>query len=459
MNPPNIQAIVIKSLLNNDEFLRRTIPFIREEYFEENYRIIFEEIKKFTDKFNESPTLEALGIELEQSSTNSTKYAETLDQIKLIMSEKLPTNNLDWLIEGTERWCKERALVLATLQAVNIIEGRDKKLTRSALPQLFSEALTVGFSNYVGHDYLTDFIERFDFYHRDEERLKFDLDYFNKITNGGLPNKTLNIILAGTGVGKSLFMCHFAASALDRGKNVLYITMEMAEERIAERIDANLMNITVDEVKELDKKQFTKNINKIISKVQGRLIIKEYPTGAANVNHFRGLIKELALKKNFVPDVICIDYLNICNSARLKAGSAGNSYNFIKAIAEEIRGLAVEMKVPILSATQTNREGFKNSDVGLEDTSESFGLPATADLMFALTTNDDFEKSGLIAVKQLKNRYNDLTSNKRFVIGIERAKMRLFDAPEESQGDVLNVENRPIMDQNNHVKWDEIQTS
>jgi len=341
--------------------------------------------------------------------------------------------NEDWLMENTEKWCQDRAIHLAIMESINIIDGKHKELTKNALPDILSSALGVSFDRNVGHDYIDGFQSRYDFYHREEDRIPFDLEYFNKITKGGLPRKTLNIALAGTGVGKSLFMCHCAANSLMEGRNVLYITMEMAEERIAERIDANLMNLPIDQLEDLPLQTFESKVRKIAQKTQGKLIVKEYPTASAHVGHFRALVNELKLKKNFKPDMIFIDYLNICASSRVKMGGTVNTYSLVKSIAEEIRGLAVELDVPIMSATQTTRSGYGNTDVGLEDTSESFGLPATADFMFALISTEELENLGQIMVKQLKNRYNDPGMHKRFVIGVDRSRMKLYDVEESAQ--------------------------
>ena len=413
--------------------MRKALPFVKPDYFEGIYRILFKEAGKYVAKYNRLPTSESFKIELDQtdrlSGENYTVAVDILPQ--LFSKEKIDE---DWLIDTTEKWCQDRAIYNAIMESISIIDGKHESLTKGALPDLLSTALGVAFDTNVGHDYIDNLEERFDFYHKKESRIPFDLEYFNKITKGGIPNKTLNIALAGTGVGKSLFMCHVASSALVDGKNVLYITMEMAEERIAERIDANLLNVPIDQLSSLSNDMFRTKVEDIARKTNGRLIVKEYPTGSAHVNHFRALLNELKLKRQFEPDIIFIDYLNICASSRMKGmGGAINSYTYIKAIAEELRGLAVEFDVPVFSATQTTRSGYSNSDVGLEDTSESFGLPATADLMFALVSTEELEKQGQMMVKQLKNRYNDPTSNRRFVIGVDRSKMRLFDVDESQQ--------------------------
>ena len=433
MSTQTIERTTLSNLVYNEPYARRVLPFIKPEYFSDRTeRVVFEEIHNFMEKYGNQPTKETLSIELDnRKDLSDEEFKKVLDVIGTLSDAKV---DMQWLVDTTEKFCKDKAVYNAILNGIQIIEGKDKKQSPEALPSILSEALSVGFDQTVGHDYVDDAENRYEFYHKKEEKLEFDLEYFNKITKGGLPQKTLNIALAGTGVGKSLFMCHMAASTLMQGKNVLYITLEMAEERIAERIDANLMNITMDDLHELPKKMFTDRVAKIQQKTNGKLIIKEYPTASAHSGHFRALLKELALKKSFHPDIIFIDYLNICASSRMKGmGGAINSYNYVKAIAEELRGLAVEYDVPVFSATQTTRSGYSNSDVGLEDTSESFGLPATADLMFALISTEELEGLGQIMVKQLKNRYNDPTFNKRFVVGVDRAKMRLYDVDESEQ--------------------------
>lgn len=413
--------------------MRKVLPFIKPDYFEGIYRILFKEAGKFVAKYNKLPTSESFKIELDQSDRLSGEnYTVAVDIIPQLFSKE-PVDD-QWLLDTTEKWCQDRAIYNAIMESISIIDGKHESLTKGALPDLLSKALGVAFDTNVGHDYVDNYEDRFDFYHKEEDRIPFDLEYFNKITKGGIPNKTLNIALAGTGVGKSLFMCHVAASALVDGKNVLYITMEMAEERIAERIDANLLNVPIDQLPNMSREMFRTKVEDIARKTNGKLIVKEYPTGSAHAGHFRALLNELKLKRQFEPDIIFIDYLNICASSRMKGmGGSINSYNYIKAIAEELRGLAVEFDVPIFSATQTTRSGYSNSDVGLEDTSESFGLPATADLMFALISTEELENMGQMMVKQLKNRYNDPTQNKRFVVGVDRAKMRLYDVDENEQ--------------------------
>ena len=432
-----VEFLVLKNLLHNEDFLRKCIPFIKPDYFQDtNQKIVFEEITDFVNQYNDVPTQEILSIEIEKrSDINESNFKEVTQLISCLENE--PTDH-DWLLNTTEKWCRERAIYLALMESIQIADGQDNKKAPDAIPSILSDALAVSFDNHVGHDYLLDYEERYESYHRKENRIPFDLDFFNKITKGGLPNKTLNIALAGTGVGKSLFMCHMASSVLLTGKNVLYITMEMAEEKIAERIDANLLNVNIQDIGELPKQTFENKVTNLAQKTQGTLIIKEYPTASAHSGHFTALLNELALKKSFRPDIIFIDYLNICASSRYRGGSNVNSYTVIKSIAEELRGLACEANVPIVSATQTTRSGYGSSDVELTDTSESFGLPATADLMFALISTEELESLGQILVKQLKNRYNDGNVYKRFVIGIDRAKMRLYDCEQTAQDDLLD---------------------
>ena len=422
------EKVILRNLMRDEEFSRRVIPFLKDEYFKtRSDKTVFQMIAHHIERYNALPTSDVLSIALdEKSNISEQEYKNCLELVEDLSEDKEKVD-LDWLLDKTENFCKDRAIYNAILESIEIIDGKSKSKTKNALPEILSDALSVSFDEHIGHDYEGDAEERFDFYHKVESKTPFDLEFFNLISNGGVPNKTLNIILAGTGVGKSLFMCHHAASCYSAGKNVLYITCEMAEERIAERIDANLMDITLDELKILPKASYEKKLEKVTQNIQSKLIVKEYPTATANVQHFRILLEELKLKKNFVPDVIFIDYLNICASSRFKGGNNVNSYTMIKAIAEELRGLAVEKNVPIFSATQTNRQGFSSSDVGLEDTSESFGLPATADFMFALISTEELDEQGQILVKQLKNRYNDIVANKKFVVGINRGKMKLFD--------------------------------
>jgi replicative DNA helicase len=432
-----VEILILRNLLYNEEYLRKVIPFIKPDYFEDPHqKIVFEEVRNFVDQYNEQATKEVLCIEVEKrQDINDTSFQEIT---KIISYLEDVSTDFAWLIDTTEKWCRDRAIYLALMESIALADGKDSEKDRGAIPSILSDALAVSFDNHIGHDYLSDYEERYESYHRKEDKIPFDLEYLNKITKGGIPNKTLNIALAGTGVGKSLFMCHVAASALLGGKNVLYITLEMAEEKIAERIDANLLNVPIQEIGDLPKVMFEDKVTKLAQKTQGTLIIKEYPTASAHSGHFRSLLNELALKKSFRPDIIFIDYLNICASSRYRQGGTVNSYSYIKSIAEELRGLAVEANVPIVSATQTTRSGYGSSDVDLTDTSESFGLPATADLMLALISTDELEELGQIMVKQLKNRYNDLNVFKRFVVGIDRAKMRLYDCEQTAQDDILD---------------------
>jgi len=432
-----VEFLILRNLLHNEEYLRKVLPFIKPDYFEDtNQKIVFEEIVSFVQEYNKLATKEILCIEVEnRKDITDTSFKEI---VHLIDNLEDVTVEFNWIVDTTEKWCRDRAIYLALMESIHIADGKDEKKNRDSIPSILSDALAVSFDTHVGHDYLEDYEQRYESYHKKEEKTEFDLEYFNKITKGGLPNKTLNIALAGTGVGKSLFMCHVAASVLLQGKNVLYITLEMAEERIAERIDANLLNVPIQEISELPKQIFENKVTNLAKKTQGTLIIKEYPTASAHSGHFKSLLNELALKKSFRPDIIFIDYLNICASSRYRGNLSVNSYSYIKAIAEELRGLAVEFNVPIVSATQTTRSGYGSSDVELTDTSESFGLPATADLMFALISTEELEGLGQILVKQLKNRYNDPTIHKRFIVGIDRAKMRLYDCEQSAQDDILD---------------------
>lgn len=434
-----IETTIFKNLFYNEDFMRKVFPFLKPEYFySKKDSIIFDEIKTFIDKYNQTPTIEVVKLGLKDRRNVSDDDIEEVEkELQEIYDDKENTSKQDWLIDKTEKFCQEKAVYNAVSSSISILDGKDKQHDKGIIPKLLQDALAVTFDSSVGHDYLENVDERYDFYHRKEQKLAFDIDLLNKITKGGIAPKTLTIVLAGTGVGKSLFMCHCAAANLVLGKNVLYITMEMAEERIAQRIDANLLNVTVDDLMELPKEIYEKKVQKIKDKTVGRLIVKEYPTASASAHNFRALINELNLKKNFIPDIIYIDYLNICASARIKPGASVNSYTYVKAIAEELRGLGVEFNVPIVSATQTTRGGFTNSDPGLEDTSESFGLPATADLMFALISSEELEKLNQIMVKQLKNRYSDPNYNKRFVVGIDRAKMKLYDVEEKAQSEIV----------------------
>ena len=446
-----LELTILRNLVFNEDYARKVIPFIQPEYYEQRVeKIVFEEIVEFIVKYGSSITIEALNIEID----NRRDLTESENKEIVELLSKLNDSPVDkqWILDTTEKWCRDRAIYLALMESIHIADGKDDKKGRDAIPSILSDALAVSFDNNIHHDYLQNYEERYEFYHRKEDKIEFDLEYFNKITKGGLPNKTLNIALAGTGVGKSLFMCHVASSALLQNRNVLYITLEMAEERIAERIDANLLNVPIQQLIDLPRSAFENKVNGIAKKTRGSLVIKEYPTASAHSGHFKALLNELALKKSFRPDIIFIDYLNICSSSRFKSGSNINSYTLVKSIAEELRGLAVEFNVPIMSATQTTRSGFGSSDVELTDTSESFGLPATADLMFALISTEELEQLGQIMVKQLKNRYNDPTIFKRFVVGIDRAKMRLYDVEQSAQNDILdsgkeeeynNEENKP----------------
>jgi len=438
MSQLSLEKTILKSLLRNENYCRKVIPFLKSEYFSNEDKVLFEQINDFILKYNKRPTADALEIEINSLVKITEEEVKACKSALTSFDESKEETSEEWLIDKTETFCQEKAIYQAMMLSIEIMNGQNKTLGKGSIPHVLTEALSVSFDPNIGHDFFQDVEKRYDFYHRVEERIPFDLEFFNKITKGGLPKKTLNIILAGTGVGKSLAMCHFAAANLTIGKNVLYITMEMAEERIAERIDANLLNTAVDDLEKMPKDLYERKVASLKNKTNGKLIIKEYPTASASSQHFRTLLNELRLKKSFEPDIIYIDYLNICSSARMKAGPNVNSYTFIKAIAEELRGLAVEFDVPIISATQTTRGGYSNSDVGLEDTSESFGLPATADFMFALISTEQLEDLGQIMVKQLKNRYNDPTTNKRFVIGVDRPKMKLYDAEASAQHDIAD---------------------
>ena len=447
-----IELTTLSQLLHNEEFNRKVIPFLKSEYFnEKSEKVLFEEINDFVDKYKNPPTKTSLEIEIEKrKDLSETEHKKVLDLLNNLEDNKV---DYDWLVDTVEKFCKVKAVYNAVVDSIKVIDGKDKNKTEEAIPSMLSDALSVSFDNHIGHDYIEQSEDRYEFYHRKEKRIEFDLEKLNQITKGGLPQKTLNIALAGTGVGKSLFMCHLASSTLMQGKNVLYITLEMAEEKIAERIDANLMNITIDDLHTLPKKMFEDKIRSISKKTVGKLVIKEYPTASAHSGHFRSLVKELAIKKSFKPDLICIDYLNICASSRFKGNASVGSYFYIKAIAEELRGFAVESSVPIVSATQTTRSAYTSTDVGLEDTSESFGLPATADLMFALISTEELEDLNQIMIKQLKNRYNDPTINKRFIVGIDRAKMKLYDVEQVAQGDIVDSgQDETIFDKSNFGK-------
>ena len=435
-----LETTILKNLIYNEEYTRKVLPFLSVNYFQEREdKILYEKIAEYINKYNALPTQEALAIELDKSSIKDEEFQNTLKLLESITNEN-DEANISWLLDSTEKFCQDRAIYNAVVESISILDEKGRNTRdKGSIPDILSDALSVSFDPHVGHDYFLDADERYKFYHRIEEKIPWDLEFFNRITKGGLSNKTLNIALAGTGVGKSLFMCHVAASCLSQNYNVLYITLEMAEERIAERVDANLLNISIDDLQKIPKDLYDKKIDKLKQTIKGKLIVKEYPTAAANVNHFRALLNELNLKKSFVPNIILIDYINICTSSRIKPGSNVNSYTYIKSIAEELRGLAVENAVPILSATQTTRSGFTNTDIGLEDTSESFGLPATADFMFAIISTEQMEELNQIMIKQLKNRYSDPTSNRKFVIGIDRSKMKLYDVEQFAQNELVDT--------------------
>jgi len=433
-----LEQTILKNLIQSEEFTRKVIPFLRSEYFTEvDEKTVFAEAKAYFDKYVKNPTTEALLINLDNNTSLTENVVKDSKRLVDELHKDTEETPIPWLVEETEKWCKDRAIYIAVMDSIDVLDQKSQRST-GEIPELLKDALSVSFDTHIGHDVLEDSDARFEFYHTEEEKIPFDLEYFNKITKGGLPNKTLNIVLAGTGVGKSLFMCHQAASCLMMNKNVLYITMEMSEERIAERIDANIMNVPMKEIPDLNKKLYDKKIQKLKDKTKGKLIIKEYPTAQAHVGHFRHLLQELDIKKDFRPDIIFIDYLNICASSRIRPGQGANSYTLVKSIAEELRGLAVEYDVPMVSATQTTRSGYGSTDIGLEDTSESFGLPATADFMFALITSDELEELDQLVVKQLKNRYNDPTIFKRFVIGIDRSRMKLYDCEQEAQEELID---------------------
>ena len=434
------ETAILKNLLQNEEYTRKVLPFLKADYFTENAdKIVYDKVNDFVVKYNTLPSKEALVIELQEMKINEEEVKESMELLDEINSDTEEYTDIGWLLDTTERFCQDKAIYNAVVESISILDDPKSKANKGVIPDILSGALAVSFDPHVGHDYLDDSDARFDYYHRVEERIPFDLEYFNKISKGGLPQKTLNICLAGTGVGKSLFMCHVASSCLSQNQNVLYITLEMAEEKIAERIDANLLDVSIDDLHDLPKDIYDRKINNLSKTIKGKLIVKEYPTASASVNHFRALLNELNLKRSFVPDIIFVDYINICTSSRIKAGANVNSYTYIKSIAEELRGFAVENKIPIVSATQTTRSGYSNTDVGLEDTIESFGLPATADFMFAIISTEKMEQLGQILVKQLKNRYNDPTINRKFVVGIDRAKMRLFDVSQAAQDELVDT--------------------
>lgn len=439
-----LEQTILANLIHNEEYCRKVIPYIRESYFDDiTTKKIFSTFSDYVDQYKEPPSVESLKIMLDgRKDLNEEMFKEVIQTVDELKIDK--DTNQEWLVSETEKFCQDRDLINSVRKAIMIIDGKDKEMDKGSIPKLLSDSLGISFDTHIGHDYLDDFEDRYEFYHRKEERLPFDIDMLNKITKGGLPKKSLTVLLASTGVGKSLVMCHMAASAFMHGKNALYITAEMAEERIAERIDANLLNVTLDELSQLPRETFQKRVDRIKEKTPGRLVVKEYPTGTAHAGHFRHLLNELRLKRNFVPDIIFIDYLNICASSRIKGAASVNTYVLVKSIAEEIRGLAMEFNVPIVSATQANREGYGSGDMDLTNTSESIGLPQTVDAMFALISTEELEGMGQIMIKQLKNRWNDLSYYRRFVVGIDRSKMRLYDVEEHAQGNVHN--DSPVMD-------------
>ena len=433
-----VELVILKNLIQNESYTRRVIPFLKSDYFQDSSeRTIFDTVYKFIDEYNDLPSKEAISIEVENNPIKESELQSVRDVITEVYDNYEYETNEDWLIEQTEKFCQDRSIYNAIMESIKIIDN-DSKQDKGAIPEILSDALSVSFDTHIGHDYLEDSDERYDYYHKKESHIPFDLEYFNKITDGGISDKTLNVLMAGPGVGKTLAMCHFAASYLSQGKNVLYITLEMAEEKISERIDANLLNVSLQDLKDLPKSSYDKKVERVRSGTNGKLIVKEYPTAQAGVSHFRHLLNELNLKKNFQPDVLVIDYINICISNRVKPGGNVNSYAYIKSIAEELRGFAVERTIPIITATQINREGFSSSDVGMENVAESFGLPATADLFLALITSEELEQLNQIMIKQLKNRYSDLASNRRFVVGVDRAKMRLYDCDNSAQEDIMD---------------------
>jgi len=437
----NMEEMILSNLLNNENYIRNVSPFLKKEYFSHSNVTVFRLIFDYFTQYNNSPTKHALKIELDNLSVNQDNYDYSIDLIGRLNTSE---DDIEWLTEKTEKWCQDKAIYNAIMESIQVIEGNSKK-DKGALPEILSDALAVSFDTHIGHDFLEDSQQRYDFYHQKVERTSFDIDLFNTITRGGVPRKTLNVILAGTGVGKTLMMCHFAAANMMEGKNVLYITLEVAEERIAERIDANLMDIPLNELETYPKQTFETKIDRIRKKTEGKLVIKEYPTASVGAAHFRHLLNELKLKKKFSPDIIYIDYLNLCISSRMKMGGVVNSYTLVKAIAEELRGLAVENNLPIFTATQTNRTGFTSSDVGLEDTSESFGLPATADFMVAAISSEELEGMNQIMIKQLKNRYGDPSMHRRFVVGVDRSRMKLYNA-ENQQAVIPSIDDKPVMD-------------
>jgi len=441
-----IESIILRNLLFNPDYTRKVLPFLREDYFHDSCeKRVFVQVEQFIQKYSSAPTVEALGIILsEQNGLSQGEFDSCIEIVNELSKDKDKSNDQSWLVDETEKFCRDKAVYNALMESIQLLDDKKGNRTRNSIPEILSSALSVSFDTSIGHDFVSDSDKRYEFYHRTEEKIPFDIEYLNKITNGGVPSKTLNVVLAGTGVGKSLFMCHHAANCLSQNKNVLYITCEMAEERIAERIDANLMDITLDDLKKLPKDIYDRKLQTITRGLTGKLIIKEYPTATANADHFRHLIRELNLKKDFKPDIVFIDYLNICTSSRFKSGNSNiNSYTYVKAIAEELRGLAAQLDFPVFTATQTTRSGYNSSDVELTDTSESFGLPATADLMFAIISTEELAELDQVMVKQLKNRYGDPTAYKKFVVGIDRAKMKLFDASETEQSMFSKISKAP----------------
>ena len=460
MKEERLENTILRNLLTNEKYTRKVLPFLKESYFTQDAeKIVFEQIRSYVDKYNNIPTKEALVIDLgDKKGITEEEFNSSSNLLNQVLENQEETDN-DWLLDSTERFCQDKAVYNAVMESIQILDetaksNKDNK-DKGAIPEILTDALAINFDTHIGHDYLDDSDSRYDFYHKKEERTPFDLEYFNRITKNGIPNKTLNVALAGTGVGKSLFMCHMAGACLSQGNNVLYITLEMAEERIAERIDANLLNTALDDLRKLPKTLFNNKIEKLRKKIEGKLIIKEYPTASANCSHFKALLGELKIKKNFVPKIIFIDYLNLCTSSRFRQGGNFNSYSYIKSIAEEMRGMAVEHNLPIMTATQVNRQGFVSTDIGLEDTSESFGLPATADFMFALMTTEKLEQLNQIKVKQLKNRYNDPTYHRNFIVGIDRSKMKLYDVEEEAQEDLIDEESESRTEDRSSKMWQE----
>lgn len=448
-----IEKTILRNLIQNEQYTRKVLPFLKDEYFtNQEEQTLYREIKDFVLKYNKTPTYDALLIEVDALAHLKEDQVKEITATVNKFREETDQTNEEWLIDQTEKFCQDKAIYLALMKSIQVMNEQEKNISKGAIPQLLSDALAVSFDTNIGHDYLNDASDRYEYYHRVEEKVPFDLEFFNKITKGGLPKKTLNIILAGTGVGKSLFMCHMAASCLAQGKNVLYITLELAEQEVAKRIDANLLNTTFDDLMVMPKDMYLKRSDNLKAKTNGKLIIKEYPTASASTTHFKALLNEMHLKKSFRPDIIFVDYLNISMSSRVKPGSNINSYTYIKAIAEELRGMAVEYEVPVVSATQTTRAGFTSSDIGLEDTSESFGLPATADFMFALISTEELQEMKQIMVKQLKNRYNDPSQNKKFVVGIDRAKMKLYDVESSAQNNLIDANQTQQQPQQNKFR-------